>query len=120
MNIEKKEQGKHPYVKAAYMHVPCMQFQSAPCLESAAGKAICRRNDGNVVIDPEKAVGQWQLIDSCPYGATFWNEEKNWLKNVNLVFTVYKRAFCRVVFKPARQRPSHSATWIVPKARFPN
>lgn len=76
MNIEKEERGKYPYVKAAYMPVPCMQCQSAPCLESAEGNAIYRRDDGIVVIDPEKAVGQRQLTASCPYGAIFWNEEK--------------------------------------------
>jgi NAD-dependent dihydropyrimidine dehydrogenase PreA subunit len=29
------------------------------------------------MIDPEKSVGQKQLIDSCPYGAIYWNEELN-------------------------------------------
>ncbi|UCD22776.1 MAG: carboxypeptidase regulatory-like domain-containing protein, partial [Chloroflexota bacterium] len=26
--------------------------------------------------DPEKAIGQRQIVDACPYGAIFWNEEK--------------------------------------------
>ena len=77
MNLEKKERGKYPYVKAAYMPVPCMQCQSAPCMAAAEDNAVYRRADGIVVIDPEKAVGQKQLTDSCPYGAIFWNEEIN-------------------------------------------
>jgi NAD-dependent dihydropyrimidine dehydrogenase PreA subunit len=30
-----------------------------------------------VMIDPEKAVGQKQIVNSCPYRVIFWNEEKN-------------------------------------------
>ncbi len=29
-----------------------------------------------MLIVPEKAVGQRQIVDACPYGAVFWNEEK--------------------------------------------
>ena len=77
MRVKEKERGKYPYVKTAYMPVPCMQCRSAPCIEAAEGNAAYRRDDGIVVIDPEKAVGQKQMKESCPYGAIFWNEEKN-------------------------------------------
>jgi NAD-dependent dihydropyrimidine dehydrogenase PreA subunit len=29
-----------------------------------------------VLIDPEKAVGQREIVSSCPYRVIFWNEEK--------------------------------------------
>lgn len=77
MNIEKQERGKYPYVKAAYMPVPCMQCQSAPCISAGKDNAVYRRSDGIVVIDPEKAAGQKKIVESCPYGAIYWNEEKN-------------------------------------------
>ncbi|MCF8024322.1 MAG: carboxypeptidase regulatory-like domain-containing protein [Desulfobacteraceae bacterium] len=77
MNIEKKERGKYPYVKAAYMPVPCMQCQSAPCIDAAEDNAVYRRDDGIIVIDPEKAVGQKKIFEACPYGAIYWNEDKN-------------------------------------------
>jgi Fe-S-cluster-containing dehydrogenase component len=76
MNIAKNERGKHPYVKVAYMPVPCMHCEDAPCIKAAKGGAVYRRPDGVVVIDPQKAAGQKQLVKSCPYGAIFWNEEK--------------------------------------------
>jgi NAD-dependent dihydropyrimidine dehydrogenase PreA subunit len=42
----------------------------------AAGEgAVYRREDGLVIIDPEKAKGKREIVDSCPYGAIFWNEE---------------------------------------------
>ena len=34
------------------------------------------REDGIVIIDPEKSKGQKQIVDSCPYGAISWNEGK--------------------------------------------
>ena len=42
---------------------------------TAAPDAVYRRPDGLVVIDPEKAKGNKALLDSCPYGAIYWNEE---------------------------------------------
>lgn len=77
MNIIKSDRGQHPYVKVAYMPVPCMQCEDAPCIKAARDGAVYKRPDGIVVIDPQKAVGQEQLVKSCPYGAIFWNEEKN-------------------------------------------
>jgi Fe-S-cluster-containing dehydrogenase component len=78
MNIVKNERGKHPYVKVAYMPVPCMQCENPPCLKTAQREAIYQRTEGIVVIDPLKAKGQKQLINNkaCPYGAIYWNEEK--------------------------------------------
>lgn len=77
MNIARNERGKHPYVKVAYMPVPCMHCEDAPCIKAARDGAIYKRPDGIVVIDPQKAAGQKQLVESCPYDAIFWNEEKS-------------------------------------------
>ncbi len=77
MNIARNERGKHPCVKVAYMPVPCMHCEDAPCIKAARDGAIYKRPDGIVVIDPQKAAGQKQLVKSCPYAAIFWNEEKN-------------------------------------------
>jgi NAD-dependent dihydropyrimidine dehydrogenase PreA subunit len=30
-----------------------------------------------VVIDPEKAAGRREIVDSCPYGAIYWNGERS-------------------------------------------
>jgi len=42
-----------------------------------APDAVTRRADGIVVIDQEKARGDKGLVDSCPFGAIYWNEELN-------------------------------------------
>ncbi len=76
MEINEKERGKYPKVKVAYTPIPCMQCENAICIQLAQNSAIYRRNDGIVIIDPQKAEGQKDLINSCPYRVIYWNEEK--------------------------------------------
>lgn len=77
INILRKERGQFPLVDVAYRPTPCMHCDDAPCIVAAEGQAIFKRDDGIVLIDPQKAKGQKELIKSCPYGAIWWNEEKN-------------------------------------------
>ncbi len=35
-----------------------------------------RRDDGIVIVDPEKAAGRKDLVSSCPYRRIYWNEEQ--------------------------------------------
>ena len=76
MNIIEKERGKYPKVKVAYTSVPCMHCDNATCIKVAQNGAIYRRPDGIVIIDPQKSVGQKELVSSCPYRVIYWNEEK--------------------------------------------
>ena len=76
IDIMRKERGQYPLVDVAYRPTPCMHCENAPCIRAAKGGAIYKRDDGIVIIDPEKATGQKKLVDSCPYGAIWWNEEK--------------------------------------------
>jgi len=77
MKIIEKERGKYPKVKVAYTPIPCMQCDDAPCVKTSPDGAIYRRDDGIIIIDPEKAQGQKHLVSSCPYRVIYWNEEKN-------------------------------------------
>jgi len=76
INVQKKERGEYPYIKVGYMPLLCQQCADAPCMKAAKGGAIYRTEEGVVIIDPEKAVGQKEIVGSCPYGAIYWNEEK--------------------------------------------
>ena len=76
MDLVKKERGVCPCVKVAYIPVLCMHCDNAPCVKAAKNRAVYKRPDGIVIIDPKKAVGQRQIVDACPYQAIFWNEEK--------------------------------------------
>ena len=76
MRIIEKERGKYPKVKVAYTAVPCMHCENAPCVELAQNGAIYKRTDGIVIIDPQKAAGQKELLSACPYRVIYWNEAK--------------------------------------------
>jgi len=73
MNIERKEKGQFPIVQVAYLPVPCMHCDSAPCLTPDG--AVYKRADGLVIIDPKKAQGRSEIVDTCPYGVIYFNEE---------------------------------------------
>jgi len=75
MDIMRKERGQYPKVDVAYRPTPCMHCDTAPCIKAAKDGAVYKRDDGIVIIDPKKAQGQKDLIDSCPYGAIWWNAE---------------------------------------------
>jgi len=50
-----------------------MHCDQPPCLTSDG--SVYKREDGLVIIDPVKAKGRREIVDSCPYGAIYWNEE---------------------------------------------
>ena len=76
IDIKRKERGQPPIVDVAYVPVMCQHCDDAPCMQAAKDGAVTKRADGIVIIDPVKAKGQKQIVDACPYGAVFWNEEK--------------------------------------------
>jgi Fe-S-cluster-containing dehydrogenase component len=75
MTIQGKERGQYPLIDVAYLPVPCMHCDNAPCIKAAKDGAIYKRPDGIVIIDPVKSRGQTSVIKACPYGAIRWNEE---------------------------------------------
>ena len=77
IEIKQKVRGKAPLVDAAYLPVMCQHCDEAPCMKAAKNNAVTKRPDGIVLIDPDKSKGQRQIVDSCPYGAIWWNEEKD-------------------------------------------
>ena len=77
MRLIEKERGEYPKVKVAYIPVPCMHCEEAPCIAASSNNAVYRRPDGIVIIDPEKAVGQKEIVSACPYRVIYWNQEKD-------------------------------------------
>ena len=76
IRLIKRERGKFPHVKVAYMPVFCMQCADPPCAKVAKNNAVYSRADGVVIIDPQKAAGQRDIIEGCPYHVVSWNDEK--------------------------------------------
>jgi Fe-S-cluster-containing dehydrogenase component len=75
INILQKERGQTSMIDIAYVPTMCNHCDDAPCIKAAPKGAIRKRRDGIVIIDPKEAKGQKQLVDACPYGHIWWNEE---------------------------------------------
>jgi Fe-S-cluster-containing dehydrogenase component len=74
INILQKERGQVPMVDIAYVPTMCNHCDNAPCVARGGG-AVNKRADGIVLIDPVKAKGRKDLVEACPYGHIWWNEE---------------------------------------------
>lgn len=89
VDIQRQERGQYPIVEANFMPVMCNHCDDAPCMKAAKGGAVSKRPDGIVIIDPEKSKGQKAIADACPYGAVYWNEEKQipqaWIFDAHLL-----------------------------------
>ena len=57
-------------------YIPTLS-QSKNLLDVAKDGEVYERPDGIVIIDPEKAAGKKELLDACPSGRVYWNEEAN-------------------------------------------
>jgi Fe-S-cluster-containing dehydrogenase component len=95
VNIHRRERGQAPMVDVAYLPTMCNHCDDAPCAKAAENGAVRKRDDGIVVIDPEKAKGQRRLVDACPYGANWWNEEsqlpQHWTFDAHLLDAGWKK-----------------------------
>ena len=88
IKIHRKVRGSGSMIDAAYLPTMCNHCDNAPCVK-AGGGAVRKRDDGIVIIDPVKAKGRRDLVDSCPYGAIVWNEEQQlpqtWIFDAHLL-----------------------------------
>ena len=75
MQVKEIERGAYAKPKISYIPTPCMHCASAPCMDAAKDDAVYRREDGIVIIDPQKSEGQQDIVNACPYGAVWWNPE---------------------------------------------
>jgi Fe-S-cluster-containing dehydrogenase component len=96
MQVREVERGKYPKVKVSYIPMPCLQCKNATCIKAASNNAVFRRDDGIVIIDPEKAAGQKAIVSACPFGVIFWNHERN---------TPQKCTFCAHLLDRGEKNP---------------
>jgi len=98
IRIDRTTRGTTPMVDAAYVPRMCNHCDNAPCLKAGVDGAVRKRADGIVIIDPVKAKGRRDLVESCPYGAMIWNEEQQlpqtWFFDAHLLDTGYPAPRC--------------------------
>jgi tetrathionate reductase subunit B len=77
MKVTDIVQGTIPKVRVRYMHDICQHCDDAPCIPACKSKAIYRRKDGIVIINPEKCTGTRNCIAACPYKVIYYNSDLN-------------------------------------------
>jgi Fe-S-cluster-containing dehydrogenase component len=76
IRLQEVEQGSGTKIKVDYIPILCQHCEDPLCMKKGPEGAVYRRDDGIVIIDPVKAKGCKELVNSCPYKVIFWNEEK--------------------------------------------
>ncbi|NTV90041.1 MAG: oxidoreductase [Clostridiales bacterium] len=74
IRLQEVEQGQGSKIKVDYIPIMCQHCEEAPCMNKGPEGAVYRRKDGIVIIDPVKAKGHKEIVNSCPYRAIMWNE----------------------------------------------
>ncbi len=69
--------GSIPKVKIHYIAQLCNHCENASCMAVCPDNAMYRRDDGLVIIDPEKCTGCGKCAEACPYDAIYLNKQLN-------------------------------------------
>ena len=100
-HVESRERGQMPMVDVAFRPTTCNHCKNAPCVEQSKDGSVYQREDGIVMIDPDSARGQDEIVASCPYGAIWWNEEsrvaQKWSFDAHLLDRGQSRLRCEQV-----------------------
>ncbi len=75
IGIDEYVRGQVPKVKVSYIPRLCHHCDDAPCIEECKFDAITKRDDGIVLIHPDKCTGCRLCVDACPHDAIFFNED---------------------------------------------
>ncbi len=67
--------GSIPKVKIHYISQLCNHCDNATCMSACDAGAITRRDDGLVLIDPEKCTGCGDCMTACPYDIIYFNDD---------------------------------------------
>jgi Fe-S-cluster-containing dehydrogenase component len=77
LGITELVRGQVPKVKVTYLPRLCHHCDQAPCIAACKVGAIYQRDDGLVIVDPQKCTGCKLCKDACPHQAIFFNENLN-------------------------------------------
>jgi len=81
LKINELERGTTPKVKVTYIPYLCMHCDNPPCIPACPVRAIIKRPDGIVLINPDKCDGCVAresgplCIKACPYDVIYFNNQ---------------------------------------------
>jgi Fe-S-cluster-containing dehydrogenase component len=76
LKLQENVCGSVPKVKMHYIPMLCNHCEKAACIEACPDGAILKRDDGLVIIEPEKCTGRAgckACLAACPYNAIYFN-----------------------------------------------
>lgn len=76
VKVYEKEAASGAHMKLHRVPVMCQHCENPSCMAVCAQGAITKRDDGIVLIDPEKCTGCNDCVAACPYHAVFANIER--------------------------------------------
>jgi len=74
LKVEEHVCGTIPKVKMHYIPRLCNHCEKPACIGACTDGAISKRDDGLVIIEPEKCTGCKACVTSCPYDAIYFND----------------------------------------------
>lgn len=77
IKMQEDVRGSVPKVKISYTPLMCLHCDDAQCMAVCKPGAIYRREDGMIVIDPQKCTGCKLCPDYCPHDRISFNENLN-------------------------------------------
>lgn len=77
LKVHEKVRGSVPKVKVSYVIHMCQHCENPACVSVCTDNAFDRRDDGLLILNPEKCTGCMKCVDACPYDAIFANPEAN-------------------------------------------
>lgn len=69
--VKEVEKGHFPHTRREFLPVLCNQCDDAPCQNICPTRALFRREDGIVDLDPDWCIGCKSCIAACPYDQLF-------------------------------------------------
>jgi dimethyl sulfoxide reductase iron-sulfur subunit len=73
-----RESGHYPHTRFDILPMLCMHCDDPPCEKVCPTKATHVLSNGIVAVDADKCIGCRRCMSACPYGARFFNDNKEY------------------------------------------
>jgi tetrathionate reductase subunit B len=77
MKVNEHVCGTVPKVRMHYIPALCNHCDKPSCADACKFGAFAKREDGLVLLEPEKCTGCKDCLAACPYGAIYFNDDLN-------------------------------------------
>jgi len=75
VRLKETVRGTVPKVVSTYIPEFCNHCEKPACMSACAAGAVIKREDGIVIIDPDKCNGCGDCATACPYGSIYINDK---------------------------------------------